>query len=175
MNITEIRVKIVDDPQERLRAFCSVTLDKCFVVRDLKVISGEQGLFVAMPSRKLTDRCPDCGNKNGLRANFCEQCGVALGSDRARREDTGRVKLYADIAHPINARCREELQTAVVDAFEKELILAKEPGYSCRYDDYGEDSVATLASQDSSSQRAKDRSTSFGVGQQLRYPASGEP
>ena len=55
MKITEIRVKLVDgDPtRQRLRAFCSLTFDNAFVVRDLKVLEGNQGYFVAMPSRKM--------------------------------------------------------------------------------------------------------------------------
>ena len=51
MNITEVRVMIVrDDP--RLKAYVIVTIDNCFVLRDVKIISGEKGLFVAMPSKK---------------------------------------------------------------------------------------------------------------------------
>ena len=53
MDVTEIRVYPVDD--EKLKAFVTITLDSCFVVRDLKVIKGIGGLFVAMPSRKMKD------------------------------------------------------------------------------------------------------------------------
>ena len=70
MVITEVRIKLMDDnnENERLQAFCSVTFDDAYVVRDLKIIEGTKGSFVAMPSRKLTDRCPGCGCKNHLRA-----------------------------------------------------------------------------------------------------------
>ena len=54
MEITEIRIKLMDDPNDRLQAFCSITFDGSFVVRDLKIIQGTRGSFVAMPSRKLT-------------------------------------------------------------------------------------------------------------------------
>ncbi|HAL14792.1 MAG TPA: stage V sporulation protein G, partial [Planctomycetaceae bacterium] len=54
MKITEVRVKLMDYPDDRLQAFCSVTFDNCFVIRDLKIIEGSNGPFVAMPSRKLT-------------------------------------------------------------------------------------------------------------------------
>ncbi|MFO1093344.1 MAG: SpoVG family protein [Planctomycetaceae bacterium] len=57
MEITEVRIKLADEVRERLHAFCSITLDGCFVIRDLKIIEGARGPFVAMPSRKLTDRC----------------------------------------------------------------------------------------------------------------------
>lgn len=145
MEITEVRIKLMEDPQERLQAFCSITFDSSFVVRDLKIIEGAKGSFVAMPSRKLTDHCPQCNTKNHLRASFCNQCGAKLQEDRACKDDVGRAKLYADIAHPINSRCREMIQTRVLDAFGLEVVRAKEPGYICRYDDYGEDSFAALA------------------------------
>ncbi len=145
MEITEVRIKLMDDPQERLQAFCSITFDSCFVIRDLKIIEGAKGSFVAMPSRKLTDHCPQCNTKNHLRALFCNQCGAKLREDRASKDDDGRAKLYADIAHPINSRCREMIQTRVLEAFSEELVRANEPGYICRYDDYGEDSYAALA------------------------------
>ena len=76
MVITEVRIKLMDDSSEneRLQAFCSVTFDDAYVVRDLKIIEGTEGSFVAMPSRKLTDRCPGCGSKNHLRARYCNSC-----------------------------------------------------------------------------------------------------
>jgi stage V sporulation protein G len=53
MDVTEVRVFPVNE--EKLKAFATITLDDCFVVRDLKVISGLAGLFVAMPSRRRKD------------------------------------------------------------------------------------------------------------------------
>lgn len=144
MDISEVRIKLMDDPNDRLQGFCSITFDKCFVVRDLKIIRGTKGSFVAMPSRKLTDRCPKCGTKNQLRARFCNDCGVELHEDRAIKDDAGRAKLYADIAHPINSGCRDMIQRKVLEAFEKEIVLAQKPGYRCSYDDYGEDRIAGL-------------------------------
>lgn len=135
MNITEIRIKLMDSNSERLLGFCSVTFDDMFVIRDLKIIEGNRGHFVAMPSRKLTDRCPECGFKNHLRARFCNHCGLALDEDRALAAEGGRVKLHADIAHPIHSRCRDEMQSAILWAFHEERERAKQPGYICRYDD----------------------------------------
>ena len=141
MVITEVRIKLMDDSSEneRLQAFCSVTFDDAYVVRDLKIIEGTKGSFVAMPSRKLTDRCPGCGSKNHLRARYCNQCGGKLDEDRATRDADGRVKLHADIAHPINSACREVIQTAVLKAFQAEKERSKQPGYVCTYDDYDSD------------------------------------
>lgn len=136
MEITEVRIKLMEDNNERLQAFCSVTFADAFVVRDLKIIEGTKGSFVAMPSRKLTDRCPQCGCKNHLRARFCNQCGGRLDEDRATRDADGRAKLHADIAHPINSACREVIQTAVLKAYHEERERAKQPGYVSRYDEY---------------------------------------
>src|SRR5262245_25425697 len=118
---------------ERLQAFCSVTFDNAFVVRDLKIIEGTKGYFVAMPSRKLTDRCGGCGCKNHLRARYCNSCGHKLDEDRATRDADGRAKLHADIAHPINSACREVIQSAVIKAFQEEKERSKMPGYVCTY------------------------------------------
>lgn len=143
MVITEVRIKLMDDhnENERLQAFCSVTFDNAFVVRDLKIIEGTKGSFVAMPSRKLTDRCSQCGCKNHLRARYCNACGCKLDEDRATRDAEGRAKLHADVAHPINSACREVIQSAVIKAYHEEKERAKLPGYVCTYDDIdaGED------------------------------------
>jgi stage V sporulation protein G len=144
MDITEIRIKLMADPNDRLQAFCSITFDHCFVIRDLKIIQGTKGSFVAMPSRKLTDRCPRCSAKNHLRARFCSECGVRLDMERAVKQDDGRAKLYADIAHPIHSDCRDLIQRKVIEAYHVELERSKLPGYICTYDDYGEESYATL-------------------------------
>jgi len=137
MEITEVRIKLVERSSERLRAFCSVTFDGDFVIRDLKVIDGANGPFVAMPSRKLMDRCPRCGGKNHLRARFCNECGNRLNENRAPKDNQGRAKLHADVAHPINAACRERIQKAVVQAYHEELERAKSPDYKpTAYDDY---------------------------------------
>jgi stage V sporulation protein G len=136
MVITEVRIKLVENNSERLLAFCSVTIDQSFVVRDLKVIEGQRGLFVAMPSRKLTDRCTRCSCKNHLRARFCNQCGSRLDESRGLRDHDGRTKLHADIAHPIHAGGRELIQNAVSKAYAEEKERAKLPGYVCRYDEY---------------------------------------
>jgi stage V sporulation protein G len=55
MNITEVRVFPVNKENDKLKAFATITLDNCFVIRDLKVIHGQTGLFIAMPSRKKKD------------------------------------------------------------------------------------------------------------------------
>ena len=142
MEITEVRIKLMEEASERLQAFCSITFDNSFVIRDLKIIDGSNGPFVAMPSRKLTAHCPSCGCKNHLRAAYCNECGQRLNPNRAGQDERGRAKLHADIAHPINSQCREMVQKRVIAEYRAELERAQQPGYKSRYDDgYGEDDV----------------------------------
>ncbi len=54
MEITEIRVRMVNN-ESKMKAVVSVTFDEVFVVHDIKVIEGEKGVFVAMPSRRSPD------------------------------------------------------------------------------------------------------------------------
>ncbi len=54
MEITEVRVYPVDD-NEKLKAYVTITFEDVFVVRDLKIINGNSGLFVAMPSKRCKD------------------------------------------------------------------------------------------------------------------------
>lgn len=84
MTITDIRIRRIEK-EGKMKAVVSVTFDDEFVVHDIKIIDGEKGLFIAMPSRKATD---------------------------------GE---YKDIAHPIKSSMREELQSAILDRYEKEL------------------------------------------------------
>src|SRR5881275_50377 len=114
---------------ERLQAFCSITFDDMFVIRDLKIIEGAKGFFVAMPSRKLTDRCHNCGSKNHLRARFCNQCGSRLDENRVLRDAEGRAMLHADIAYPVSSACREKIQAVVLQEYAEELERSVIPGY----------------------------------------------
>lgn len=135
MHLTEIRINLCPGGgASRLKAFCSLTFDNTFVVRDVKLIDGHDGLFVAMPSRKLADHCPRCTEKNHLRARFCNQCGHRLDSERAARgrnavASAARPKLHADIAHPISVSSRREIESQVVHAYRNEVERSKQPGY----------------------------------------------
>ena len=85
MNITDIRVRKVVNAEGRMKAVVSVTFDDCFVVHDIKVIEGQEKLFIAMPSRKTPD---------------------------------GEFK---DIAHPINAEARAELEEMILAEYSRVL------------------------------------------------------
>lgn len=55
MKITDVRVRLVNKDDSKLKAVASITIDDCFVVHDLKIIDGNDGFFIAMPSRKTAD------------------------------------------------------------------------------------------------------------------------
>ena len=55
MNISDVRVRIVKNDTSKIKASASITIDECFVVHDIKVIEGNEGYFIAMPSRKTPD------------------------------------------------------------------------------------------------------------------------
>ncbi len=80
MKVTEVKIFPVNE--DRLKAYVTIVIDNCFVVRDLKVILGNTGLFVAMPSKK---------KKDGT---------------------------FKDIAHPLDANTREELEKLIFDEYE---------------------------------------------------------
>src|SRR5687767_3204061 len=83
MNITDVRVFPVEE--DKLKAYVTITLDHCFVVRDLKVISGATGLFIAMPAKR-------------------------------RKDGT-----YKDIAHPLNADTRHQMEQAILVEYERAM------------------------------------------------------
>jgi stage V sporulation protein G len=158
MDITEVRIKLMEDSEDRLRAFCSITFDHAFVVRDLKIIEGTNGPFVAMPSRKMTARCGRCGSKNHMRSNYCNQCGKRLrGAQDLQDIEGASNKLYADIAHPINQACRDLIQQAVIGEYHLELERAKQPGYVSRYDEEYVEYIPHASEQSTSS--ASDQSS----------------
>lgn len=82
MRITDVRVRKVLD-EGKMKGVVSITFDDAFVIHDIKIIEGKDGLFIAMPSKKISD------------------------------------EEFKDIAHPINAQARKEVQDAILEAFEK--------------------------------------------------------
>lgn len=85
MKITSVNVRITEKEDSRMKGIASILLDDCFAIHDIRIIEGDNGLFIAMPSRKTT---------------------------------TGG---YRDIAHPITPECRKVFETAVLDAYKKEI------------------------------------------------------
>jgi stage V sporulation protein G len=86
MTVTDVRIRKINT-EGRMKAIVSITFDDEFVVHDVRVVEGNNGLFVAMPSRKTPD---------------------------------GE---FRDIAHPINSTMRERVQAAVLEAYERQLLI----------------------------------------------------
>ncbi|MFH1848341.1 MAG: SpoVG family protein [Candidatus Omnitrophota bacterium] len=124
MEITEVRIVLKEGADKKLKAYATVTFDNAFVVRNIKIIEGGKGLFVAMPSRKLKEPCPKCNFKNVIRSKFCNQCGASLpiSAPKAPIDGKERESEHRDIAHPITLECREYLQKRVLDAYEQERV-----------------------------------------------------
>ena len=112
MKITSIQVHLPSHKEEgeTVLAYVSVVFEECFKVNDLKIIQAGGRLFVAMPSRKLTFPCPQCSNKNGFNANFCNSCGVRLESKKLD-------KAFRDIAHPCHDTMRRYMADSVMQAY----------------------------------------------------------
>lgn len=55
MEISDVRIRIVNQQEGKLKAVASLVIDGCFAVHDIKIVEGEGGVFVAMPSRKTPD------------------------------------------------------------------------------------------------------------------------
>lgn len=124
MEITEVRVFLKDSPDKKLKAYATVTFDNVFVVRNIKVIEGSSGLFIAMPSRRIKKlSCLKCNFKNESRSKYCSQCGNQLPfiSRSATSEGPeGEQSEHKDIAHPITQSFREYLQKRVLEAYQQE-------------------------------------------------------
>lgn len=88
MNITDVRIRRVEK-EGKMKAIVSITIDNEFAVHDIKIIDGEKGLFIAMPSRR---------NAEGE---------------------------YRDVAHPINAGARKQLQDLIMEKY-KDVLLEME-------------------------------------------------
>lgn len=126
MNVTEVRVKLSSDDDDKLLGYCSITLNNSFVIKDLKIIQGENSPFIAMPSRKITDKCNKCGFKNHLRAKYCNECGGKQNPNRAEVDDRGRAKLHFDLVHPIRSDVRDYVHGMIIDAYTVERSRSKQ-------------------------------------------------
>ena len=119
MEVTEVRVSLREGDGKRLKAYATVTFDNSFVVRNIKVIEGNNGLFVAMPARKLKQFCPRCGRKVDVGGKYCSYCGVQLPTP-PRDMSKDKQGTHQDLAHPINQEFRDYLQSKVLDAYYSE-------------------------------------------------------
>ncbi len=119
MEITDVRIKLSTKKGNRVKAFATITFDNAFVVRDLRIIEGHSGLFVAMPSRPLKDPCPKCGYRNPVRGKYCAGCGSELTIHKSPEADD--KNLHRDVAHPITQEMRDYIHNKTIDAYKLEI------------------------------------------------------
>jgi len=122
MEITEIRVFQKEGQDKKLKAYTTVTFDHVFVVRNIKVIQGSNGLFIAMPSRKMKNLCLKCHFKNEIGSKFCSHCGSSIKQENQYVGPPDAKAEHRDVAHPITQQFREYLQTKILEAYEKEIV-----------------------------------------------------
>ena len=130
MEITEIRVFPKEGQDKKLKAYTTVTFDNVFVVRNIKVIQGSSGLFIAMPSRKMKYLCPKCYFKNEAGSKYFNHCGSSVGNQQQPLIPSDAKTEHRDIAHPITQQFREYLQTKILEAYEKEIAAVGHVGDS---------------------------------------------
>lgn len=99
MEVTNVRVKVMQS-DGNLKAYATITFDDEFVVKDIKVVDGPKGLFIAMPSKPIKNRRT---------------------TEESEENPETREKFHKDIAHPINSAAREKIQKAILTAYEEEL------------------------------------------------------
>lgn len=133
MKITEVRIFPTESKDGKLKAFATMTFDDWFVVRNVKIIQGTSGLFVAMPSRKAVDSCQKCSFKNARGSRFCNQCGAEINARlQAPLDDMRRPNSHMDIAHPITQDCRVYIQDRILEAYKGEKEKQKLEGSAYR-------------------------------------------
>lgn len=121
MDITDVSVKLIQ-PLRRGRVLCvaAVTFDNSFVVRNIRLLEGPKGYFLAMPSQALTTKCRRCNRKNPIRSNYCNLCGTRLPEEQVPVDpQTGKSRVHQDVAHPIKTELREKIQASIVEEYKK--------------------------------------------------------
>jgi DNA-binding cell septation regulator SpoVG len=94
------------------------------VVRNIKIIEGNNGLFVAMPARKVKQFCPRCGKKVEMGSKYCSNCGAQIPPPKESVQN--RQSIHQDLAHPINQQFRDYLQSKVLDAYHDKKKMASQ-------------------------------------------------
>lgn len=133
MEVTEIRVFLAEE--DRLKAYVTVTFDNCFVVRDLKIINGNTGLFVAMPSKKKKDGSyKDIAHPiNSDFRTYLERLVLDKYQDELKMVDAGfPVRRASDMDQDFDADMAQVPQARVinaVDASSREFEAGIGPGF----------------------------------------------
>ena len=121
MEITEVKVFPVNE--DRLKAYATITFDNCFIIRDLKVINGNNGLFIAMPSKKrkdgtYRDTAHPLNNetRNMIQKNILEKYDEAM----AEMKDSGGTDEFDKKAEEYDSHDKtDETENSSSDAYEQ--------------------------------------------------------
>lgn len=138
MEITEVRISLRESEGKRLKAYATVTFDNSFVVRNIKVVEGNSGLFVAMPAKKMKQFCSRCGKKVDVGSRYCNHCGAQLPPMKEAPEGE-KMATHQDLAHPINQQFRDYLQSKVLDTYYREKEAADKTPAAARPATHGSD------------------------------------
>ncbi len=123
MKITEVHIRLpVAGENSRLLAYCDLVLDGEYAVHDLKLIQGDHGVMLSMPSRWRRHHCPDCHQLlNDPRASYCSWCGRSILPHDPSEE---RV----DVFHPISSDARAHLQCEIMKAYQHRVDSTRVSG-----------------------------------------------
>lgn len=113
MKITEISVKPTQNPHEGVLAYCKLVFDNELAVKDIKIMDVRGRVFIAMPAKKITQHCTECGHKNALIDHFCASCGIA----REVAQDVERC--FQDLTHPINPSFRAYVEETIMEEYDR--------------------------------------------------------
>ena len=131
MEITQVKVFPVEE--ERLKAYVSIVLDDCFLVSDLKVIQGPNGVFVsASDDVPFQDQCLSMTSNAKANIKIIDGNNGLFVSMPSKRRKNGT---FRDIAHPLNRETRERMEKKILSEYEK---IRTEPT-APRIEDAGEE------------------------------------
>lgn len=114
MKITEVRIFPSGPNRDRLVAFASVTLDNCFVIKDISIIQAEGKYILGMPGKRRKIICMTCGRKVSPK-KYCGECGTVMNFKYGSEAEYQHS--HKDLAHPITKECREMIEEAVMKAY----------------------------------------------------------
>jgi DNA-binding cell septation regulator SpoVG len=113
MKITEIAV-LLTPGQGALLATADLVIDSDFVVHNIRVIRISDRILISMPNRVTTARCL-CGEKYPVSSRYCCGCGQPAPRPAVLK------KVHSDVAHPLTAEARQQLDAAVLAAYQSVL------------------------------------------------------
>lgn len=111
-------IKITPVHTGKLRAYVTVVLHNEIVLKNIKVIKGDHGLFLSMPNRMYREQCSNrnCRQNNVIRARFCNWCGQELEPKDYMVTGEGR-QVYVDVAHPISVEVRRRMEHEILSVY----------------------------------------------------------